>query len=118
MFPGLLRQEGKRGGIVIGEVLDIGVAEQWLGKGPRALARLHVARCIPDQGCPGFVVTCHNVLHLPRRPTAAAIIERSGASLRVPRRDRVREILGLETSTAPDDNTRSQTKGARCREAC
>ena len=42
-------RRAKRGGIVIGEVLNIGVAEQRLGKGPGALARLHVARCIPDR---------------------------------------------------------------------
>ena len=37
MLPGLLREEGKRGGIVVGEVLEIGVAEQKLGEGPGLL---------------------------------------------------------------------------------
>ena len=107
VFPGLLRQEGKRGGIVIGEVLNIGVAEQRLGKGPGALARLHVARCIPDQSCPGFVITRHNVLHLPRRPTAAAIISLileciSSSTIAL---TACAKSSGLEASTAPDDNT-------------
>ena len=57
MLPGLLRQEGERGGIVVGEVLDIGVAEQKLGKGPGGLARLHASCCLADQGGPGLVVT-------------------------------------------------------------
>ncbi|MET4744656.1 hypothetical protein ABIF73_008795 [Bradyrhizobium japonicum] len=78
MLPGVLRQEGEGGGIVIVEILDIAVAEQGLGKGPRALARRHAARCIADQGCPGLVVAPrHHVLHLPRRPTAVAIISLS-----------------------------------------
>ena len=76
MLPGLFRQEGQGGGIVVGEVLDIGVAEQKFGKGPGRLARLHASRRFADQGCPGFVVTPrHNVLHLlPRRLTADAIV--------------------------------------------
>ena len=66
VLPGLLRQKGQRGGIVVVEILDIGVAEQKLGKGPGRLARLHAACCIADQGCPGLVVTPrHNVLHVP-----------------------------------------------------
>ena len=75
MLPGLFRQEGQRRGIVIGEVLEIGVAEQKLGKGPGSLARLHAPRGIVDQGCPGLVVAPrHNVLHFPCRPTAVTIV--------------------------------------------
>ncbi len=63
MFPGLFCQEGQGSGIVVDEVLDIGVVEQKLGKGPGRLARLHASRCLADQGCPGLVVTPrHNVL--------------------------------------------------------
>jgi hypothetical protein len=62
--------------IVVDEVLDIGVVEQKLGKGPGRLARLHASRCLADQGCPSFVVTPgHNVLRFwPRRLTADAIV--------------------------------------------
>jgi hypothetical protein len=76
MFPGLFCQEGQGSGIVVDEVLDIGVVEQKLGKGPGRLARLHVCRCLADQGCPSFVVSPrHNVLRLlPRRLTADAIV--------------------------------------------
>ena len=76
MFPGLFCQEGQGSGIVVGEVLDIGVVEQKLGKGPGRLARLHASCCLADQGCPGLVVTPrHNVLRLlPRRLTADAIV--------------------------------------------
>ena len=65
MFPGLFCQEGQARGIVVGEILDIGVAEQKLGKSPGDLARLDASRCIADQGCTGLVVTPrrHNVLH-------------------------------------------------------
>jgi len=76
MFPGLFCQEGQGGGIVAREVLDVGVVEQKLGKGPRRLARLHASRCLADQGCPSLVVPPrHNVLRLwPRRLTADAIV--------------------------------------------
>ena len=64
VFPGLFRQEGQGRGIVAGEVLEVGVAEQKFGKGAGSLARLHASRCLADQGCPGLVVTPrHNVLH-------------------------------------------------------
>ena len=74
MFPGLFCQEGQGSGIVVDEILDIGVVEQKLGKGPGRLARLHASRCLADQGCPGPGVTPrHNVLRLlPRRLTADA----------------------------------------------
>ena len=76
MFPSLFCQEGQGSGIVVGEVLDIGVVEQKLGKGPGRLARLHASRCLADQGCPGLVVTPrHNVLRWwPRRLTADATV--------------------------------------------
>ena len=74
MFPGLFRQKGQRSGIVVGDVLDVGVVEQKLGKGPGRLARLHASCCLADQGCSGLVVTPrHNVLRLPRGLTADAI---------------------------------------------
>ena len=57
MLPGLLCQEGQGQGIVVSEVLDVGMAEQKFGKGPRSFARLHASRRIADQGCPGLVVT-------------------------------------------------------------
>ncbi len=65
MLPGLFRQQGQGRGIVVGEILDIGVAEQKFGKSPGDLARLDASRCIADQGCTGLVVTPrrHNVLH-------------------------------------------------------
>ncbi len=70
MFPGLFCQEGQGGGIVVGEVLDIGVVEQKLDKGPGRLARPHVSRCLADQGCPSLVVAPrHNVLRLWPRPS-------------------------------------------------
>ena len=76
MFPGLFCQEGQGSGIVVDEVLDIGVVEQKLGKSPGRLARLYASHCLADQGCPSFVVTPrHNVLRLlPRRLTAGAIV--------------------------------------------
>ena len=105
LFPGLLRQEGKRGSVVVGEILDICVAEQGLGKGSGALARRHAARCIADQGCPGLVVTPrHSVLHSPHRPIAGAIISLileciSSSATAMTTIERIREILGLKAST-------------------
>jgi hypothetical protein len=49
MLPSLLRQRGKRRGIVVGEVFDIGVAEQKFGKGPGGLAWPHDSRGITNQ---------------------------------------------------------------------
>ena len=57
MLPSLFCQEGQGRGIIASEILDVGMAEQKFGKGPRSLARLHTSRCIADQGCPGLVVT-------------------------------------------------------------
>src|SRR6516162_7139185 len=110
MLPGLLRQDSKRGGIVIGEVLDIGVAEQKLGKGPGSLAELHAARCIADQGCPGFIVTPrHNVLHLPcvrPQPRSSALECISSSAIAWTAIEF--EILGLKASTGPRTILRSQ----------
>ena len=72
---------------------------------------MNASRRIADQGCPGFIVTPrHNVLHLPRRPTAVAIISLileciSSSAIALTAIERVREILGLKASTTPDDNT-------------
>jgi hypothetical protein len=110
MFPGLFRKKGKRDGIVVGEVLDIGVVEQKLGKGPGSLARLQASGCLADQGCSRLVVTPrHNVLHFPRRPTAVTnvclILECIPLSANVLTAiDRTSAILGLRASAAPDDN--------------
>jgi len=57
MFPGLFCQEGQGSGIVVGEVLDIGVVEQKLGKGRGALpdfmlpaaSRTRVARALSSR---------------------------------------------------------------------
>src|SRR5260370_18254082 len=60
----------------VGEVLEVGVVEQELGKSAGRFARLHASRCLADQGCPSLVVTPrHNVLRFwPRRLTADAIV--------------------------------------------
>ena len=111
MFPGLFSQEGQGRGIVAGEILEVRVAEQKLGKSPGGLARLHASRCLSDQRCPGPVVTPrHNVLHFPRRLTAVTNVRLileciSTSAIVLTAIDRVNEILGLGASVAPDDNT-------------
>src|SRR5258706_14529438 len=52
MFPGLFCQEGQGSGIVVDEILAIGVVEQKLGKGPGRLDRLHTSRRLAVQGDP------------------------------------------------------------------
>src|SRR5262249_23722263 len=84
--------------------------EQRLGEGPGALARPHVARCIADQSSPGLVVTPrHNVLHLPRRPTAVAIISLileciSSSAIALTTIERVREISVSKLRQPLDEN--------------
>jgi hypothetical protein len=74
MFPCLFCQEGQGGGIVAREVLNVGVVEQELGKGPGRLARLHASHCLADQGCSGLVVTPrHNGLRLWRLTADATV---------------------------------------------
>ena len=75
--------------------------EQKLRERPGSFARRR-ARRLADQGRPGFFVTPrHNVLHLPRRPTAVAIVGLIGVHLferhiALTGIERVREILSLK----------------------